>query len=154
MQSLVNFRIITSIALSGCLVFSLVGIHLFPIFAAPLVWSTGTDMPTPRSEVAYASLGTKIYVIGGAGNTSPGNKKIVEAYDSSSNKWTTSIASLPVAVNHAGSRFIQRQNICGGRIPSIIAFPQIGYLSMIRPKTRGLKGPPCLLQGPPLLPNS
>ena len=60
-------------------------------------------MPTPRSEAAYASLGTKIYVIGGAGNTSPGNKKIVEAYDSSSNKWTTSIASLPVAVNHAAT---------------------------------------------------
>src|SRR5215213_640443 len=103
MQSLVNFTIITSIALSGCLVFSLVGIHLFPIFAAPIVWSTGTDMPTPRSEAAYASLGTKIYVIGGAGNTSPGNKNIVEAYDSSSNKWTTGISSLPVAVNHAAA---------------------------------------------------
>jgi N-acetylneuraminic acid mutarotase len=103
MQSLVNFTIITSIALSGCLVFSLVGIHLFPIFAAPIVWSTGTDMPTPRSEAAYASLGTKIYVIGGAGNTSPGNKNIVEAYDSSSNKWITGISSLPVAVNHAAA---------------------------------------------------
>jgi N-acetylneuraminic acid mutarotase len=44
-----------------------------------------------------------IYVIGGSGNTSPGNKKIVEAYDSSSNKWTTNIASLPVALNHAAA---------------------------------------------------
>jgi N-acetylneuraminic acid mutarotase len=99
----VNSKIITSIALSGCLVFSIVGIHLFPVFASPIVWSNGTDMPTPRSEAAYASLGTKIYVIGGAGNTSPGNKKIVEAYDTSTNKWTTGISSLPVAVNHAAA---------------------------------------------------
>src|SRR5215210_8063710 len=103
MQILMNSKILTSIALSGCLVFSIVGIHIFPVFASPIVWSTGTDMPTPRSEAAYASLGTKIYVIGGAGNTSPGNKKIVEAYDTSTNKWTTGISSLPVAVNHAAA---------------------------------------------------
>lgn len=98
-----HFSIITSVVLSGCLVFSILGIHLPPLFAATGDWSTGADMPTPRSEAAYTSLGTKIYVIGGAGNTSPGNKKIVEAYDSSSNKWTTNIASLPVALNHAAA---------------------------------------------------
>ena len=110
-----NSKIITSIALSGCLVFSMVGIHLFPVFATPNNWSTGTDMPTPRSEAAYASLGTKIYVIGGAGNTAPGNKKIVEAYDSSSNTWTTSIASLPVALNHpAADSYNGRIYVVGG----------------------------------------
>jgi N-acetylneuraminic acid mutarotase len=96
----VNRTVITSAAVIVCLVFSIIGIHLIPTFATPINWSRGEDMPTPRSEAAYASLGTKIYVIGGAGNTSPGNKKIVEAYDSSSNTWTTSIASLPVALNH------------------------------------------------------
>jgi hypothetical protein len=52
-----------------CLVFSIIGIHpvLLPISATPNNWSIGADMPTPRSEAAYASLGTKIYVIGGRG---------------------------------------------------------------------------------------
>jgi N-acetylneuraminic acid mutarotase len=118
----VTSTIITSIALIGCLVFSIVGIHLLPIFAAPGDWSSGTDIPTPRSEAAYASLGTKIYVIGGAGNTAPGNKKIVEAYDSSSNTWTTSIASLPVALNHpAADSYNGRIYVVGGYLDDRIA---------------------------------
>ena len=117
-----NYTIITSIALIGCLVLSIVGIHLIPIFATPNNWSSGTDIPTPRSESAYASLGTKIYVIGGAGNTAPGNKKIVEAYDSSSNTWTTSIASLPVALNHpAADSYNGKIYVVGGYLDDRIA---------------------------------
>ncbi len=117
-----NYTIITSIALIGCLAFSIVGIHLIPIFATPNNWSSGTDIPTPRSEAAYASLGTKIYVIGGAGNTAPGNKKIVEAYDSSSNTWTTSIASLPVALNHpAADSYNGKIYVVGGYLDNRIA---------------------------------
>jgi hypothetical protein len=52
----VNYTIITSIALIGCLVFSIVGIHLLPIFATPNNWSSGTDIPTPRSESAYEGI--------------------------------------------------------------------------------------------------
>jgi len=118
----VNYTIITSIALIGCLVLSIVGIHLIPIFATPNNWSSGTDIPTPRSESAYASLGTKIYVIGGTGNTAPGNKKIVEAYDSSSNTWTTSIASLPVALNHpAADSYNGKIYVVGGYLDDRIA---------------------------------
>jgi N-acetylneuraminic acid mutarotase len=115
--------IITSIALIGCLVFSITGIHLIPIFATPNNWSMGADMPTPRSEAAYASLGTKIYVIGGAGNTSPGNKKIVEAYDPTTNTWTTGISPLLVALNHpAADSYNGKLYVVGGylddRIPT------------------------------------
>jgi N-acetylneuraminic acid mutarotase len=118
----VNYTIITSIAVIGCLVLSIVGIHLIPIFATPNNWSSGKDIPTPRSEAAYASLGTKIYVIGGAGNTAPGNKKIVEAYDSSSNTWTTSIASLPVALNHpAADSYNGKIYVVGGYLDDRIA---------------------------------
>ena len=117
-----NYTIITSIAVIGCLVLSIVGIHLIPIFATPNNWSSGTDIPTPRSESAYASLGTKIYVIGGTGNTAPGNKKIVEAYDSSSNTWTTSIASLPVALNHpAADSYNGKIYVVGGYLDDRIA---------------------------------
>lgn len=117
-----NYTIITSIAVIGCLVLSIVGIHLIPIFATPNNWSSGTDIPTPRSESAYASLGTKIYVIGGAGNTAPGNKKIVEAYDSSSNTWNTSIASLPVALNHpAADSYNGKIYVVGGYLDDRIA---------------------------------
>ena len=106
----------------GCLVLSIVGIHLIPVFATPNDWSSGTDIPTPRSESAYASLGTKIYVIGGTGNTAPGNKKIVEAYDSSSNTWTTSIASLPVALNHpAADSYNGKIYVVGGYLDDRIA---------------------------------
>ena len=106
----------------GCLVLSIVGIHLIPVFATPNNWSSGTDIPTPRSESAYASLGTKIYVIGGTGNTAPGNKKIVEAYDSSSNTWTTSIASLPVALNHpAADSYNGKIYVVGGYLDDRIA---------------------------------
>jgi N-acetylneuraminic acid mutarotase len=118
----VNYTIITSIAVIGCLVLSIVGIHLIPVFATPNNWSSGTDIPTPRSESAYASLGTKIYVIGGTGNTAPGNKKIVEAYDSSSNTWTTSIASLPVALNHpAADSYNGKIYVVGGYLDDRIA---------------------------------
>ena len=117
-----NYTIITSIAVIGCLVLSIVGIHLIPVFATPNNWSSGTDIPTPRSESAYASLGTKIYVIGGTGNTAPGNKKIVEAYDSSSNTWTTSIASLPVALNHpAADSYNGKIYVVGGYLDDRIA---------------------------------
>jgi len=118
----VKFAIITSLALIGCLVFSIVGIHLFPTFAASSNWSTGADMPTPRSEAAYTSLGTKVYVIGGNGNSGPGNKKIVEAYDSSSNKWTTNISPLPVALNHAAAdTFNGKIFVVGGYLDDRIA---------------------------------
>ena len=117
-----NYTIIISIAVIGCLVLSIVGIHLIPVFATPNNWSSGTDIPTPRSESAYASLGTKIYVIGGTGNTAPGNKKIVEAYDSSSNTWTTSIASLPVALNHpAADSYNGKIYVVGGYLDDRIA---------------------------------
>jgi N-acetylneuraminic acid mutarotase len=119
----VNLKVITSSVVIGCFVFSIIGIHLIPISATPNNWSTGTDMPTPRSEAAYASLGTKIYVIGGAGNTSPGNKKIVEAYDPSSKTWTTDIAPLPVALNHpAADSYNGKIYVVGGylddRVPT------------------------------------
>jgi N-acetylneuraminic acid mutarotase len=67
-------------------------------------WTKGANMPTPRSEVAGAALGEKIYIIGGFRNI--GNKlvntNIVEVYDTEKNTWSTA-PQLPVALNHVGA---------------------------------------------------
>lgn len=75
-------------------------------------YSTGAIMPSPRSEMAAAAIGSKIYVVGG----SPGTLDTVEVYDVDSDSWisseeldeddpsaTDSVAPLPLAVNHAAA---------------------------------------------------
>lgn len=75
-------------------------------------YSTGAIMPSPRSEMAAAAIGSKIYVVGG----SPGTLDTVEVYDVDSDSWisskeldeedpsgTATIAPLPLAVNHAAA---------------------------------------------------
>jgi hypothetical protein len=69
-------------------------------------YTKGPNMPTPRSEAAVANIGTKIYVIGGA----PGALNTVEIYDvadatwaSSNNEAPSSVAPLPIGLNHASA---------------------------------------------------
>jgi len=75
-------------------------------------FSTGAIMPSPRSEMAAAAIGSKIYVVGG----SPGTLDTVEVYDVDSDSWISSeeldeddpaaidsVAPLPLAVNHAAA---------------------------------------------------
>ena len=64
-------------------------------------WSTGKEMPTPRSEVSAARLDTNIYTIGGVDHT--GNiTDIVETYDTRNDKWST-IDSLPLPLDHVAA---------------------------------------------------
>ena len=44
-------------------------------------WTNGASSPTPKMESAYTSLGDKIYIIGGYGETGKRNKNSVEVYD-------------------------------------------------------------------------
>jgi len=64
-------------------------------------WRTLAAMPTPRSEVAAATLDGKIYVVGGfEGDGSPSVK--VEVYDPATDTWSE-IAPLPAPRHHAAA---------------------------------------------------
>ncbi len=66
-------------------------------------WTKGANMLTPRSEVAGAALGEKIYIIGGFRNIGTlVNTNIVEVYGTQKNIWSTA-PPLPVALNHVGA---------------------------------------------------
>jgi Kelch motif len=66
-------------------------------------WTTGTSSPIPKMESAYTSIGDKIYIIAGYGETGKRNKNSVEVYDSKNNTWTTSATPIPVDLNHAAA---------------------------------------------------
>ncbi len=57
------------------------------------VWSSGTAMPTPRTDVGAASAGNAIYVVGGIDSLAR-TLDTVEIYDTSRNVWETA-APLP-----------------------------------------------------------
>ena len=63
-------------------------------------WTTGASSPTPKMESAYASIGDKIYIIAGYGETGKRNKNSIEVYDIKTNAWSTA-APIPVNLNHA-----------------------------------------------------
>lgn len=84
---------------------------------APGRWVTKASMPTPRTEVAAAVLGGKIYVIGGFG----GAGGLVEVYDPGTDRWETR-APLPEPLHHttatsAGSRLYVIGGYSGGWSP-------------------------------------
>jgi N-acetylneuraminic acid mutarotase len=54
-------------------------------------------------ESAYTSLGDKIYIIAGYGETGKRNKNSVEVYDTKNNTWNISTAPVPVNLNHAAA---------------------------------------------------
>lgn len=60
-------------------------------------WSTGTPMPTPRSDFGIAVMGSSIYVMGGwDGTPNAGDLDTVEKMSTSSGNWST-IDSMPTA---------------------------------------------------------
>lgn len=65
------------------------------------VWVSGSPLPEPRTEVAAASLGDRIVVVGGL-LASGGNSRRVDAYDPRTNRWSR-LADLPVSVDHAAA---------------------------------------------------
>ncbi len=62
-------------------------------------WSTGSDMPTPRAEVAAAVIDRKIYVVGGFTENGQ-NSSTVEVYDTETDTWS-SIEPMPERLDHA-----------------------------------------------------
>lgn len=88
-----------------------------PLLAAapplPGRWTTGTPLPTPRSEDAVAALGGSIYVVGGYVPAGPNpvaleasghadvDGALVQSYDVAGGQWSER-ASLPRGLNHLG----------------------------------------------------
>jgi len=64
-------------------------------------WDSLVPMPTPRTEVAVAAIGEKIYVIGGLDSLSRATD-IVEIYNTGTNTWHLA-SSLPIKLHHVGT---------------------------------------------------
>ena len=69
----------------------------------PNTWTTGAPMPTPREGALTGVIGTKIYVVGGANNSTVLN--VNEVYDTTTNTWTTA-APMPTARWNAASAVV------------------------------------------------
>jgi N-acetylneuraminic acid mutarotase len=76
-------------------------------------WKRGAPLPVPRSEVAAATVGRGLVVVGGFlanGNSS----RRVDAYSPAKNRWRR-LPDLPVAVNHAmGGTWRGKAVVAGG----------------------------------------
>jgi len=83
-------------------------------------WRTASPAPMKRTEVAAATVGGKIYVVGGFEEPRLGNvlnfaiTATVEEYDPSTDRWSTK-AAMPVGLHHAGIGVVgSRLFIIGG----------------------------------------
>jgi N-acetylneuraminic acid mutarotase len=78
-------------------------------------WRTAAPAPMKRTEVAAATIGGKIYVVGGFEEPSLGNvlnfaiTPALEEYDPPTDRWTTK-TSMPVGLHHVGI------GVVGGRL--------------------------------------
>ena len=88
-------------------------------------WRTDAPASMKRTEVAAATVGGKIYVVGGFEEPSLGNvlhfaiTPALEEYDPATNRWTTK-ASMPVGLHHVGI------GVVGGRLYIIGGYKQSG----------------------------
>jgi len=81
----------------ACVVLALV---LVPLgVAASNAWTTRAPMPLPRTEVAAASVGSEIVVLGGF-TIDRGASTRVDAYSPARNTWRR-LPDLPIGVHHA-----------------------------------------------------
>jgi len=62
-------------------------------------WTTGAALPTARSEVAVAAIGSRVFVVGGFARG--GNQRLTEEYDAATGRWRER-AELPRGLNHVG----------------------------------------------------
>jgi hypothetical protein len=67
--------------------------------ASALEWKRAAPMPVPRSEVAAATVGRELVIVGGFLADGRSSRR-VDAYSPSRNRWRR-LPDLPVAVNHA-----------------------------------------------------
>ncbi len=86
-------------------------------------WRTAAPAPMKRTEVAAATIGAKIYVVGGFEEPSLGNvlnfaiTPAVEEYDPSTDRWTAK-AAMPIGLHHVGT------GVVGGRLYVIGGYKQ------------------------------
>ena len=103
---------------------------MLPLLAAQSVqergaWRTAASAPMKRTEVAVATAGGKIYVVGGFEEPSLGNvlnfaiTSAVEEYDPATDKWTAK-APMPVGLHHVGI------GVAGGRLYVVGGYKQSG----------------------------
>ena len=103
---------------------------MLPLLAAQPVqergaWRTAASAPMKRTEVAAATAGGKIYVVGGFEEPGLGNvlnfaiTTAVEEYDPSTDKWTAR-APMPVGLHHVGI------GAAGGRLYVVGGYKQSG----------------------------
>ena len=117
-------------SLASCLVFLLLVVA--PVFAGPAereqdrgAWHTAAPAAMKRTEVAAATVGGKIYLVGGFEEPSISNvvnlsiTPVVEEYDASTDKWSSK-ASMPVGLHHVGV------GVVGGRLYVIGGYKQSG----------------------------
>jgi N-acetylneuraminic acid mutarotase len=89
------------------------------------VWRTAASAPMKRTEVAAATVGGKIYVVGGFEEPSLSNvltfaiTPALEAYDPSMDKWIAK-APMPIGLHHVGI------GVAGGRLYVIGGYKQSG----------------------------
>ena len=88
-------------------------------------WRTAASAPIKRTEVAAATVGGKIYVVGGFEEPSLGNMlnfaitPVVEEYDPSTDRWRAR-APMPVGLHHMGI------GVAGGRLYVVGGYKQSG----------------------------
>lgn len=76
-------------------------------------WTRAAPLPTPRNHIAGATVGGKIYAIGGQylGDEDNGNTQVVEAYDPETDSWQK-VASLPKPLGHiSAATFVYAEHI-------------------------------------------
>ena len=74
-------------------------------------WTTGSPMPSARTEVAVAEVGGKIYVVGGFRG-----ERELEVYDPAADRWSRG-ASIPRALHHAAAVAGRIYIVSGGPTP-------------------------------------
>jgi uncharacterized protein (TIGR03437 family) len=77
-------------------------------------WTTLAAMPTARNAGCFQALGSTLYVAGGneVGNTT--QLTTMDAYDATTNSWTTGLPTMPHGVVGAGSATVNGRLYCFG----------------------------------------
>src|SRR5215813_1822520 len=86
------------------------------------IWTQRAPLPTARNEVSLATVGGKIYVLGGSINRV--SVPHVEEYDPATDKWN---ARMPMirGLDHMGTAVVNGKIITvGGFLASVHAYPQ------------------------------
>jgi non-specific serine/threonine protein kinase len=88
-----------------------------PSVSTALTWQRLASSPSARTEVAAATTGTKVYVVGGY-RADGGTVPTVEVFDTATGRWESG-PDLPVAVNHAMAATVDNEvYVFGGFLSS------------------------------------